>query len=102
VGTGERVRRWAVIVTPNISLSKTERVMQAFNLIWQCRPELNGRYSETVASGLGALIRSVACSVSMSISASDPKAAPLVREPVGLSSVYFDPDKFVELADEDW
>jgi hypothetical protein len=88
------------MVTPNISLSKTERVMQAFNLIWQYRPELKGRYSETVASGLGALIRSSSDSVSMP--AFEPRTAPLVSKPIELLRAAPNLDKYVDLADEDW
>lgn len=88
------------MVTPNISLSKTERVIQALNLIWQYRPELKGRYSETVASGLGALIRSASGSVSAL--AFEPRTAPLVSNSVGLPLADPDPDEAVDLADEDW
>jgi hypothetical protein len=88
------------MVTPNISLSKTERVMQAFNLIWQYRPEIKGRYSETVASGLGALIRSMSDSASMSVC--EPMAASLVSKPIELLMAEPGFDKHADLADEDW
>jgi hypothetical protein len=88
------------MVTPNISLSRTERVMQAFSIIWQYRPELKGRYSETVAFGLGALVRSASSSVSAS--AFEPRAAPLVSKPVGALRTDAALDKLFELADEDW
>jgi hypothetical protein len=88
------------MATPNISLSKTERAMQAFNLIWKYRPELNGRYSETVASGLGALIRSASDSVSMH--ALDPRAVLLVSKPVELLTSEPESNEILDLADEDW
>jgi hypothetical protein len=88
------------MATPNISLSKTERVMQAFNLIWQYRPELKGRYSETVASGLGSLIRSASGSVSMP--SLEPKALPSVHKSIEFPTVDPDLNELVDLADEDW